>query len=133
MFPMMHNAQVWGVAANQAENRIVTGSFDRTARVWDLATGRPISPPLMHRQGVSDAVFSPDGKLVLTASWDGTARLWEVPDPVPDDPDLLIAWVQVMTGMKVGPQAHQMLTPTEWNDNMKEFNRRGGLPFVPKR
>ncbi len=133
MFPMMHNAQVWGVAANQTENRIVTGSFDRTARVWDLVTGRPISPPLMHRLGVSDAVFSPDGKLVLTASLDGSARLWEVADPVPDDPDLLIAWVQVMTGMKVGPQAHQMLTASEWRANLNEFNRRGGLPFVPKR
>ena len=133
LFPMTHNAQVWGVAANPDETKIVTASFDRTAHIWDVTTGRPLSPPLAHRQGVSDAVFSPDGKQVLTASWDGTARVWEVADPPPDDPELLVAWVQVMTGMKVGTNATQMLTPTEWRAAMGVFEQKGGLAIVPKK
>ena len=53
----------------------VTASRDGTARVWDTASGRPLSV-LNHDKGVVGAKFSPNGKLVLTFSRDDTARLW---------------------------------------------------------
>ena len=58
--------------------RIVTGSWDNTARIWNVQTGR-MERKLEggHTQSVNDAVFSPDGGKVLTVSDDGTARLWE--------------------------------------------------------
>jgi len=58
---------------------IVTGSLDRTTRLWDGKTGKPVGEPLRGHQGkVSVARFSPDGARVLTASDDNTARLWNV-------------------------------------------------------
>ena len=56
---------------------VLTCSADRTARVWDVATGRPVSAVMRHRDKVTFARFSPDGTLVLTGCNDGTARLWE--------------------------------------------------------
>src|SRR5262249_43953971 len=56
--------------------RIVTASVDRTARVWDAATGKPLLEPLRHDQPVEAAAFSPDGLLLLTVS-DQTVRLWD--------------------------------------------------------
>ena len=56
--------------------RVVTASFDGTARMWDAVTGLSLSPPLRHHDRVWHAEFSPDGNRVLTASADGTARLW---------------------------------------------------------
>ena len=41
---------------------------DRTAQLWDAATGKPIGPPLVHEGGVRAVAFSPDGKAVLTAA-----------------------------------------------------------------
>jgi hypothetical protein len=32
--------------------RVVTASFDRTARVWDTSTGEPLTEPLVHRDTV---------------------------------------------------------------------------------
>jgi len=32
------------------------------ARVWDAATGKPITPPMIHSGAVNSAVFSPDGR-----------------------------------------------------------------------
>ena len=56
---------------------IVTASDDNTARVWDAATGRPLTEPLKHDGSIYSAVFSPDGKYIVTASMDSTARVWD--------------------------------------------------------
>src|SRR5262249_20077831 len=58
---------------------IVTASYDKTARVWDAATGQQIGEPLRgHGGAVTSAAFSLDGKRIVTASWDDTVRLWDV-------------------------------------------------------
>jgi hypothetical protein len=57
--------------------RIVTACRDGTARVWDAASGQPVTPPLKHNSAVHHATFSPDGRRVVTASDDGTARVWD--------------------------------------------------------
>ena len=59
------------------QDRSLTGGQDKTARLWDAATGEPIGQPMAHQGGVSAVAFSPDGKTVLTGSGDGTARLWD--------------------------------------------------------
>jgi WD40 repeat protein len=45
---------------------LVTAGSDGIARVWDAATGDPVSPPMPHRGGLHDASFSPDGRKVIT-------------------------------------------------------------------
>jgi tetratricopeptide (TPR) repeat protein len=57
--------------------RVVTASEDGTARVWDAATGQPLTPPLVHNGAVWHAAISPDGRRLVTASDDGKARLWD--------------------------------------------------------
>jgi hypothetical protein len=56
---------------------VVTAGADRTARIWETVTGKPLGEPLQHESYVWQAAFSPDGKRVVTASADGTARVWE--------------------------------------------------------
>ena len=58
-------------------SRIVTGSIDQTAKVWDAKTGAEVLTLKGHTKGVLAASFSPDGSRVVTASMDGTARLWD--------------------------------------------------------
>jgi WD40 repeat protein len=58
--------------------RILTASQDKTARLWDPETGKPIGAPLTgHAGGVLSATFSPDGRRIVTASEDATVRLWD--------------------------------------------------------
>ncbi len=49
---------------------VVTASGDKTARLWDAATGRELHVLRGHEDLVLSAQFSPDGKTVVTASWD---------------------------------------------------------------
>jgi tetratricopeptide (TPR) repeat protein len=63
------------VAFSPDGKRVLTGSDDGTARVWDAQTGAEIAR-LLHEDEVNAVAFSPDGKWVLTGSRDDTARVW---------------------------------------------------------
>jgi WD40 repeat protein len=58
--------------------QVVTASFDRTVRLWAVTSGQPLGEPLVHREIIRSAAFSPDGRQVVTASRDGAARVWDV-------------------------------------------------------
>jgi hypothetical protein len=74
---LVHDGYVQHVAFDSDGRRIVTASWDKTARLWDSATGLQIGRPLMHLGGVEYAAFSPDGLRVVTASSDHTVRVWD--------------------------------------------------------
>jgi WD domain, G-beta repeat len=80
-----HQGTVYSAAFSPDGLRIVTASADKTARIWDAASGQPIGEPLKGHQGtVYSAAFSPDGLRIVTASGDGTARMWDVATGKPD-------------------------------------------------
>ncbi len=67
--------------------RVVTGSWDRSAKIWDAAAGRVIVKlDGLHQGEINSVRYSPDGKRILTASDDGTARLWDAETGKPLDP-----------------------------------------------
>jgi WD40 repeat protein/serine/threonine protein kinase len=72
-----HNHEIKHVAFSPDGRRVVTASYDHTARVWDASTGEAVTPPLAHGDSVLRAWFSPDGRRVVTASRDRTARVWD--------------------------------------------------------
>ena len=56
---------------------ICTGSWDKTAKIWDAKTGELLKTLEGHIDKVEYANFSPDAKFIITASWDQTAKIWE--------------------------------------------------------
>jgi WD40 repeat protein len=73
-----HQAPVNDASFSPDNHRVVTASDDKTARVWDVETGRSVMVLNGHAAAVLRAVFSPDGRWVLTRSSDRTSRIWEV-------------------------------------------------------
>jgi WD40 repeat protein len=72
-----HDDAVLDVGVSPDGRRVITGSSDRTARLWDAQTGRVAAVLRGHRNAVDGAVFSDDGRLALTWAQDGTARVWD--------------------------------------------------------
>ncbi len=68
---------VYSVALSPDGQRIVSGSRDRTIRVWDATTGETAAGPFTgHTDSVWSVVFSPDGQRIISGSYDGTIRVW---------------------------------------------------------
>ena len=73
---MRHNDGINSAQFSPDGKRVVTASNDKTARVWDVISGKPIGEPMEHELAVNTAQFSMDGQRVVTASNDKTARVW---------------------------------------------------------
>ena len=71
-----HQDAVENVAFSPDGARILTTSADKTAKLWDAASGKLLAS-FDHLGGVLHALFSPDGARILTASMDNTAKLWD--------------------------------------------------------
>jgi WD40 repeat protein len=66
------------VAFSSDGKTVVSGSADRTLRVWDVASGQILRILQGHTDAVRAIAYSPDGKLVASGSNDNTIRVWPI-------------------------------------------------------
>ncbi len=74
---LSHKGPILAMAFSPGGQRVATASADRSARVWETATGKPVTPPLEHHGKVLDVAFAGEDRLA-TASLDHTACLWDL-------------------------------------------------------
>jgi len=72
-----HTNPIYAVALSPDNSKILTGSQDGAARLWDMK-GNLIIAYNGHTGDIISVAFSPDGQKILTSSLDGTARLWDI-------------------------------------------------------
>lgn len=60
------------------EKRLLSGSDDRTTRLWDLKTKKTLKVFSGHSKSIECVAVSPDGKTFATGSTDQTVRIWSV-------------------------------------------------------
>ena len=72
-----HTAGLYRIAYSPDGKRLATASIDKTAKVWDPATGKELLTLRGHTEDVVGIAFSPDGTRVATASYDKTAKVWD--------------------------------------------------------
>ena len=56
----------------------MSGSGDKTIKLWDIETGKEIRTFEGHKDEVSSVAFSPDGEYIVSGSGDNTLKLWDV-------------------------------------------------------
>jgi hypothetical protein len=98
---MAHQEPVLALAWSPDGTRLLTGSGDNTARVWDARTGQPVGAPLEHQGWVLAVAWSPDGTRLLTGSADSTARVWDAPIIMPSEAARAADVAELIGGLRV--------------------------------
>ena len=79
-----HAREIWTAVYSPNGARVVSGSGDRTIRIWDAESGAIIGEPLTgHNKGVNFVVYSPDGQHIVSGSEDCTIRIWDAETGAP--------------------------------------------------
>jgi len=77
-----HDSMVHSVTISPDGQLLVSGSSDKTIKLWELHSGkllRQLGRWLSGHTGIVDSlVFSHDGKILASGSWDETIKLWFV-------------------------------------------------------
>ncbi len=73
-----HLLPLTNCAFNKAGDKFITGSYDRTCRVWDTESGTELLSLEEHKNVVYTMAFNnPFGNLIMTGSFDKTAKIWD--------------------------------------------------------
>jgi len=71
-----HKGGIYSMAFSPDGTRIVSGSDDKTIKLWDTLTGECLHTLNEHTNWVMSVVFSPDGGCIVSGSVDNTIKLW---------------------------------------------------------
>ncbi|QRW09231.1 WD40 repeat protein [Ceratobasidium sp. AG-Ba] len=73
-----HTGWVNSVAYSHDSAYIVSGSEDKTVRIWDAHTGKQVGQPLQgHTLLVNSVAYSHDSTYIVSGSLDETVRIWD--------------------------------------------------------
>jgi WD40 repeat protein len=71
-----HNARLNSAVWSSDGQRIITASWDETAKVWDANTGQELFTLTGHNGNVLSACWSPDQKRLMTSGQDGIVQIY---------------------------------------------------------
>ena len=71
------------IAVSPDGRMLLSGGYDRVARIWNLADRRLLRQLRGHEGTIWSVAWSPDGRLLATAGEDRTIRIWRAADGLP--------------------------------------------------
>ncbi len=73
-----HTKDVRAVCLSADGRRAISGSWDKTLRLWNVDTGECLQTLTGHTDSVRSVSLTPDGRRAISGSWDKTLRVWDL-------------------------------------------------------
>jgi WD40 repeat protein/serine/threonine protein kinase len=121
-----HTDGVQSVAFSPDGTRIVTGSADRTAKVWDVRTGTPLLELKGFKVVVLSVAFSPDGARIVTGTVNKTVKVWNARTGTPLLE--LRGHTSGVASVAFSPDGTRIVT-AGWDKTAKVWDARTGTPL----
>ncbi|QRV96780.1 hypothetical protein RhiJN_24798 [Ceratobasidium sp. AG-Ba] len=125
---MAHEGSIHAVSFSPDGRRVISGSSDRTVRVWDAATGALVGDPLAgHSSLVRSVAFSPDGHRIVSGSSDKTVRVWNASTGVAIGKPF-IGHSDVVSSVALSPDS-QRIASGSWDKTVRIWDAHSGVPI----
>lgn len=72
-----HKHEIFSLAFSPNGQKLASGSFDGSTRIWDSTTWQVLHELAGHGNWVSAVAFSPDGKVLVSAGIDRRIQVWD--------------------------------------------------------
>ncbi|PSB21391.1 hypothetical protein C7B69_15970 [filamentous cyanobacterium Phorm 46] len=73
-----HSGFVPSLALTPDGQKLISGSWDDTIKIWDLQTGYLLNTLESHTSDVECVAITPDGQTLVSAGWDNTIKIWDL-------------------------------------------------------
>jgi WD40 repeat protein len=108
---LQHQGYIDQVCFSPDGARVLTTAQDLTARLWETATGRPLTPPVGHGAQIWHASFSANGRRWRTASQDGVVRTWAA--AASGEPTWTMKHDRAVQRLALGPDGRRAITSSQ--------------------
>jgi eukaryotic-like serine/threonine-protein kinase len=119
---LSQGSQVTALAFSPDGRILGVGCKDGSARLWDVATAKPLGPPMVQRSTIVAVTFNQPGRALLATAADGTTRSWPLPLPILGNTDQIGLRLEVLTGLRMnsGQDVEKLASP-DWDERCRRL------------
>ena len=115
-----HNHFVSSLALNSDSTKLVSGSWDKTIRLWDIPTSKSEKIFKGHTKDVLCIAFSHDERLIFSGGMDNTLKYWNTKGELRFDNNQFRGWVSCILNIQKGKSNY--IAVGSWDGSVKILN-----------
>ena len=115
-----HNHFVSSLALNSDSTKLVSGSWDKTIRLWDIPSSKSEKIFKGHTKDVLCIAFSHDERLIFSGGMDNTLKYWNTKGELRFDNNQFRGWVSCILNISKGKSNY--IAVGSWDGSVKILN-----------
>ena len=123
-----HNHFVSSLALNSDCTKLISGSWDKTIRLWDVATFKSDLIFKGHTKDVLSVGFSHDERLILSGGMDNSLKYWNSKGDLKFDNNQFKGWVSCILNIEKGKNHY--IAVGCWDGSVKLLNNDYALNTI---